>query len=150
MLIAAPTLSYLLQIADGGSAEPTETEPTGWERYFNNKKSFGGSFSLSNLGAMPSLLLADPSAVDLDPIPIEEIAWCQTPSVVSNALSFDLCGLSEDENGKRGGLSIAIGFRDGTLSEAAVRKLASVVERTLKDLAGGKIEKETKVKDLIY
>lgn len=136
-------LSQLLQIPDVPKASLTEKEPTSWEVLFNSKESFGESFTLSNLGRFDR----GPSTVS-NHIRIKDLAWCQTPSVIGSALTVDVCGLGEDENGEGGGLSISIGFRDGALSREAVEKLAKVVEKILNLISEGKIGKETRIWDL--
>lgn len=128
-------MSPSLQIPDGENPASNEREPTKWETHFNSIEYFGGSFSISNLGAMPSLQLND--------LRIEDLVWCQTPSVFTVAMVIDVIGLLD------GGLSITIGFRDGCLAKEAVKKIASVVESTLQDLVEGNVTEKSKVKDLV-
>lgn len=131
---------------DSIKENPDGTKKTGWEIYLGSKDSYADSFSLSNLGKFS----LEPPSSSTNPIKISSLAWCQTPSISGAALAVDVCGLSEDENGngERGGLSISIGFREGTLSREAVKKIAEVVEKTLNDLSEGKIGKDTTFWDL--
>lgn len=133
------------QIPDPIKQNPKENEPTGWETHLNSIESYTRSFALSNLGRFS---LEPSSTSNPDPLPIEDFAWCQSPSISSVPLSIDVCGLPEREKGEGGGLSVSFGFRDGILSREAVEKVARKVEQTLHDLSEGKIAREAKVWDM--
>ena len=129
-------------------SERTDKEPTQWESFFwkeciKTPNPFGGSFSLSNLGALnPSSRIGETN------LRLGQVAFCQTPSTFSSALFFDVCGIKQ-EDGVGGGLSISVGWRDGALENSQVEEIARRVESTLQKVSRGEIGESMTFQDLM-
>jgi len=129
-------------------SERTDKEPTQWESFFwreclKKPMPFGGSFSLSNLGALnPS------SSIGGTNLRLDQVVFCQSPSPFSSALFFDVCGVRH-EDGVGGGLSISVGWRDGALENSQVEEIARRVESTLQKVSRGEIGESMTFQDLM-
>lgn len=138
--IALENIGMLAYIPDSASHTSTAEEPTGWESYLRSKAErrapFRASFEISNLGLLAISPPVSTGATTDQTAPLRDLYFAQAPSPIGNSLSINIIGLSSS------GLSIVLGWKEGVIERALVRRFAHYFRTALEALASGNAEGE--------